>query len=458
MFYIAPSSYINVYTPDQIQYTYDFSSGKLEKITDLKTDYFVDIVYSSTKIDYVVDHYGNKIDFVYSGSYIDYVNAYLCQTWDANDDCLSYNQVEKIDYAIGYDALAGGYTLNNVVYQKDYQGDDSVFGPGSNDTVTYDYFSGGRMYYAKSSDGDKVSFSYGSSSYSYRIEKYYFYKEATQLGYVDPVYYNNYTLFKDHLGNEVRYTFDAYGHTINILDDRGNATFYEYLNPFSKSISSPNYSLNHKLYKSSKPQKTQINPVQNHSFELNSDRWYVAVDDYAGASTIDGSGFTTNESLYGDESAYLYLAANQDAYYYQYLELDAGFYTVSGYIKTDGLGSARLSVSGNISGGTQNSSATSSTDWTYVDINFEVISDDSVITLKLYSNDGGDSWYDNIQMLDGFRDSRENLLYNQSFEFGTNGWVLSGASSSTSEISDFGGTLDNISGGQKNTYSGRSLH
>ncbi len=452
MQYHEQDPYIIVYTPDQIMYTYQFSNGKLEEITDLKTDYYVDIIYSGSQITSVVDHYGNKLDFEYSGTYLDYVNSYLCQTWDINDICTSYNQVEKIDYAVIFDSTAGGYTLYSVAYFKDYKGDDDVFQPGSPDVAYYDYFSGGRLHYAESSAGGKVTFLHGT--YNDKVEKYFFYKDDTLLGFIDPTYQKNYTQFEDHLGNQVKYTFDGYGHTVNILDDKGNATFYEYLNPFSVSIASPNYSLNHRLVKSSQPQKTQINPIQNHSFELNTDRWYVTVDAYAGATNIQASGFTSSQSIFGDESAFIFLNADQKAHYYQTVELDAGFYTVSGYIKTDALGSAHLNVSGNITGNSKNSTNTSSTDWTYVEINFEVLSDNSSVLINLYSEDGGDAWFDNIQILDGFRDSRENLLYNQSFEFGTVGWTLSGASSSIWEIPDFDGTLDDILGDSKIYISG----
>src|SRR5690606_23146666 len=89
-----------------------------------------------------------------------------------------------------------------------------------------------------------------------------------KLGHIDIEYDLKKTTFIDFKGNKVQYTFDNYGRTINILDNDGNAVFYQYENPIivSYGLFKENYYKNNKIKSSSKPQKTIVNLINNHSF------------------------------------------------------------------------------------------------------------------------------------------------------------------------------------------------
>lgn len=452
---------IIIYSTDRVRTIYE--SGSLSKIEDLKTGYFLEISYSNNKISKVEDHYGNYVDLEYDiNENLEYELVQLCQTWDEDGDCTKTNLVEVIQFGYTAGADTTGYNLNSVKYYKDYSGLQtyydienssdqdiaSFFTNAKYDQVYYSYDDGtgedNKLRTAKSSTDVLVSVDYLSNT---KVDKYTFTKGTNNLGIID-ISYNKYeTLFTDHKGNQVRYSFDSYGHTVNILDDFGNAIFNRYLNAFSDSITgSGNMFLHHKLVESSLPQKTQLNPISNHSFENSIvDDWDFVIDDDAGASVnFPYHSYSEDAALFGEQGLRMDNYNFQESHLEQTIILDQGTYTLSGYIRSSTTSShMRVSI------GTTNydsTSLSSTGEWIEKEIQFTVSSDNTTVTIELH-NKGYYSEYDNIIISDSFVDTRVNILDNPSFESSTTGWTLSGVSRVVNDVETTEGDLhDSILG------------
>jgi RHS repeat-associated protein len=306
-----------------------------------------------------------------------------------------------------------------------------IFEPGAANEVVYTYTSNASLLTATSSQGLVVSIEYDSSQ---RAERYSMTKGTNHLGFITIEYGFFHTTFTDHLENTVRYTFDCYGHTINTLDDHGIATYYRYLNPFSRSIDYANLFLHHKLVESSLPQKTTMNPVNNHSFELDltsNTSWDFVIDDLGGQSTNAGfiGEFSGTQKLFGDYSARINVPfVNQEAHIEQEIILDSGAYTLSGYIMNQtGSNEAYLDIVNESTLIGTVPMVSPMTAWQYVEISFEVDSNNTILEVHLVNHGVGSAYFDNIQIVEGFRDTRINRIENPSFERDTAGWTLSGA-------------------------------
>lgn len=452
---------IIVYSTDRVRTIYE--SGSLAKIEDLKTGYFLEVSYTNNKISKVEDHYGNYVTLEYdSNGNLKYELVQLCQTWDTSDNCTKTNLVEVIQFGYTIGADSTGYNLNNVKYYKDYRGTQtyydvenssdqaiaSFFTNAKFDQVYYSYDDGtgedNKLRTAKSSTDVLVSVDYLSNT---KVDKYTFTKGSNNLGFTDITYSKYETLFTDHKGNQVRYSFDSYGHTVNILDDFGNAIFNRYLNAFSDTINGAgNKFLHHKLVESSLPQKTQLNPISNHSFENSTfDDWDFVIDDDAGASVnFPYHSYSEDAALFGEQGLrmdnYIYQASHLE----QTIVLDQGTYTLSGYIRSSTTSShMRVSI------GTtdyDSTSLSSTGEWIEKEIQFTVSSDNTSVTIELH-NKGYYSEYDNIIISDSFVDTRVNILDNPSFESSTTGWTLSGVSRVANNVETTEGDLhDSILG------------
>jgi hypothetical protein len=63
---------------------------------------------------------------------------------------------------------------------------------------------------------------------------------------LDIEYHFHETRYKTFKDDEYRYLFDNYGYTINIIDDKGNITYYFYNNIFEDTDMPSNWNLNNK--------------------------------------------------------------------------------------------------------------------------------------------------------------------------------------------------------------------
>ncbi len=434
-------SEIIVYSTDRVRTIYE--AGKLSKVEDLKSGYYINFYYSTYGVSKIEDHYGNFVALEYDvyGN-LEYELVQLCQTWDTYDECTKTNLIEVIKFIYTTDFGNTGKNLTSVIYYSDYSGAENLdisnsstqefnefLNNSSTRTINYTYDDGldedNKLRTAKSSTDVLVSVDYLSNT---KVDKYTFTKGTSNLGFIEISYDKNATLFTDHKGNQVRYSFDSYGHTVNILDDFGNAIFNNYLNAFSDTINgSGNMFLHHKLVESSLPQKTQLNPISNHSFENSTvDDWDFVIDDDAGATAgVPYYSYSENSALFGEQGLRMDNYTYQASHLEQTIILDQGTYTLSGYVRSSTTSShMRVSI------GTtdyDSTSLSSTGEWIEKELQFTVSSDNTTVTIELH-NKGYYSEYDNITISDCFVDTRVNILDNPSFESSSTGWALSGVS------------------------------
>ncbi len=443
---------IIVYTTDRFRYVYEL--GALSKIEDLKTEYFIDILFDNGQIGSIVDHYGNEILFEYdSDNNLKYELVNLCQEWNQEDECTKTNLIEVVEFIYSISSGSIDYNLSNINYYREYSDLNGIHDYTDIRSSTLSQAFTDFLYYAEklsitytyfdsTNEDNRVKSALSSNEYKTEIEynldnsvsKYVFTKGAENLGYIDiDVNFSVYqTKFTDHKGDSIVYTFDSYGHTVNTLDSFGYSTFNRYLNAYSNGInSSGNKFLHHKLVESSLPQNTQLNPISNHSFEYsilhNDDNWDLVIDDNAGSTIAPTASYSSSRSLSGEKAAFIDVNLGQSAHIEQDIILDEAIgYKLSGYVYGVNTTDAYLSVTAN--GVTASSSSTSSSGkWIYLEVTFDVISDDSIVKIKLFNAEEGIAYFDDIQVTDAFIDTRVNVLDNPSFESNTTGWTLYGA-------------------------------
>ena len=373
-----------------------------------------------------------------------------------SDDLSTLNKVEEITYHQVYDSSHGNFELIDLTYKRDYDG-DGVWNPDSslNNKIYYNYWSDGKLRFAESSHDTQVELTYYVSSE--RLANYTVTDSVYNLGEVDITYTSGKTTFTNHEGDTVEYLFDFYGHTVNILDSFGNATYYQYINQFSADILEPNYFLNHKLIGSSLPQKTAMNPINNHSFENpESGIWYFN----NGGSGANSYSIDSSTNILGNYSVKLTRNTSSTIKYYQSIVLDGGTYTLSGYVRNSGTSSsAFIDIVGESYLIGSVPTVPNDNEWHYVEVEFGITSNNKTVTVELINNTYGDVRFDNIQIVEGFRDTRPNLLDNPSFERNTTGWSYYGASrvydgDETNDLKDsiLGDYYMRISGNPTYTY------
>ncbi|HBP25376.1 MAG TPA: hypothetical protein DD618_00260 [Acholeplasmatales bacterium] len=412
---------------------YYFSpNGRLFKIDviDKNATLFIEYINStSQKIDYIADEVGNKIDITYdaTNSRITKAELKLHQTGG------TLRTVQEKQYYFDY--------AGNLDYIYDY----CAFGTAPNNTMAFNC----TLQYAFSS-GNLLNNAYNSldeyqAAYQYdtqnRVSKVTYMDSHYSLGFLSIAYGLNKTTFTDQEGNYATYLFDHYGHTINITDSQGNASFYRYTglftfismvspeNPyyypevgFDLTNVEPNYYNNNKLIGSSSPQNQKPNPIFNHGFETNNEPsggWTF----YEG--TNGNIAYTNNDPMLGNYCLSIQKVTSA-VYASQTVPLEAGTYTIEGWIKNEGTaGGAYIHIDDDI-GHTQIYKILDSEGWEKYELMFQ-ISTERTVTLRLVNESASTACFDNLQIVEGFVDSRYNVLNNSSFENGTSGWTLSGA-------------------------------
>lgn len=411
-----------VTTKTDIEYNFN-SSGRLISIRNTKTDHSIWIYYvdsSSLRISYVKDEADNRINFSY------YITILTQTTLNLKQDDGTYNQVERRDYY---------YDVNNNINYIDY---DFKYGNGSytgwttdaNNRLQYTFDANNRLIDAyNEKDNFKIQYGYDTKN---RVNQVSTTDDGLPLGLTSIIYEPSKTTYTDYEGNSVYYTFDHYGHTVNIMDDYGNSTYYRYSGLFSFDYSSgsyaygydltnavPNYLINHRLVESSDVIKQQQNPLQNHGFEKSDYGWFL--------SDSTNISFTNEESVLGEKSLKINGAASA-LYASQQIYLSSGEYKIEGWIKNNGapLG-AYIDVLNSTTKG-KISKVHSKDEWTKYELTF-TLSSARTVTIKLVNESTQSSaYFDNIQISNGFVDTRYNTVTNNSFESGTIGWTTSGAS------------------------------
>lgn len=417
---------MSIITVDEIEYKLN-GSGRLTSVYSQKTQqnlwvYYIDS--TSQKIDYIKDEADNRIDFTYNAE-----NTQLTITeLQLKQSDSSLRGVEKRYYY--YDAY------NNIDYIQCYYrygtGTETQWSSGSlYDMLEYYFDSSNRLVYAFDHNNVyKVQYYYDTKN---RVYNYVVTDSGSNIGNTSISYQSSRTIYTDYEGDSIYYTFDNYGHTINLMDDYGNTTYYRYSGLFSYNFDTwnpetgydivnvpPNYYNNNNLIESSDVMKQQQNPLNNHGFEESYTAWTL----YQGT---DGNiAYSTGEHVLGDYS--LKVTKNtSEVYAYQSVYLKADEYTISGWIKNDGSSEgAYIDVIGETSCGTI-MKVYGNDEWTYYSLSF-TLSSNTTITVKLINESVSSAYFDNIQITEGFVESRYNAVNNNSFEEGTTSWTMSGAS------------------------------
>jgi len=433
-----------IVTLEQVQYHFGYD-GYLDTIYDKKTDTTTyidyDIVGNNIQIDIITDSTGNYIDLIYNG-YDDLLYAYLyVKTGDPNNP---YDLLEKTYYTYFPENGVGDYVPRYVYYYKDYMDNESL--PLDN-YVYYDHDPYGRLLIAQSSLGSKVIYTYNTSTD--KVSNIKSYIDSSKIGEVSYGYDYKNTTITDQDGKEAYYWFDNYGHTVQIMTNDGFVQTYKYLNIFSPSSNfdtyidingTRNYRLNHIIIFESTPEFAFFDPVLNGGFEEYSSatsdpNWDFVVDDYNGYSpTFISNEYSEDECIFGLKSAYANVYFGQDVHYEQNIILDSGTYNLSGYVKLSGANSSSyMTVSGyQTSFDPENIEYINpDEEWHYVSLPFTVSNDNTTVTIKFNRDDGGSGgsvYFDSIQLLEGYRNTRTNLMENSSFENTLNGWTMSSGS------------------------------
>lgn len=454
-----------VKTRDNIQYYFDIN-GYLYEIADLSKNRegvsenlsSIKIVRltEKNKIDYIYDNSGNKIIFTYNSNMLDYTTLLIKQ------DDASFYTLERVNYAYtAYMADAVRHELNTVTYYKHY---DELTSLQLLDTINYAYDEFVRMVEASEANGTKLIYSYSGFTVA-KIENFCKIYKFSELIY-DYDYYK--TTITNQFDEYIIYSFDDYGHTVNILDSDGTAQFFRYLNLYktrevynaiyTNYDGTPNYNNNHKLIEQSTPQNTIINPIVNHGFEYELNdviSWLVDINSGNYFDCIFESSEVT--SLYGDTSGRINVTNGATASLYQVIELDQGVHTISGYVRNNTtsdnvyIGIVGVGIS-NIDPITH---VDNDNNWHYVEIGFRVTSDNTNVKIHLANYSGaGSAYFDNIQLVTGYQETRKNMVENASLEKnGTNpgtlmSWYLSPNTSIYDMSNENAGVYNSILGEQ----------
>ncbi|MFH5882575.1 RHS repeat-associated core domain-containing protein [Liberiplasma polymorphum] len=412
-------------------------NGRLTRIQNMKTTHSLNVFYNAfDRVHYVSDEAGNRIQFFYNHM------AVLTSTeLRLKQSGTVWRSVEKNLYT---------YDSNNNL---DYVRRSSRYGNGSDnlwsseERLEYEFDRNNKLLNAYSlEDQVKVDYLYDHNNRVIQVIKT---NNALSIGELNISYTLGKTTYTNHLNDSIYYLFDNYGHTVNIIDDYGNAIFYQYSGLFPNgedrsnidgdySIinAEPNYYSHHKLIEKTSTIKQQHNPITNHGFELGTWGW-TKYELFGGAvnSTAEHANFGTQSLSVTSTSSTWYSFADQQVY------LDQGTYTITGWIKNSGAGpGAYLDVINTTSKGIINKVANSD-GWEKVELSFYISSARNV-NIRLINASESTAYFDNIYLFEGYSytacnddptescgdytNVRYNVITNSSFEKGTVGWSANG--------------------------------
>jgi len=269
--------------------------------------------------------------------------------------------------------------------------------------------------------GPTISYQYYGYS-PYRVMQVSESNGGTQGGQLNFSYGNNETTMTDNNGRKNIYEFNNIGKTVCIQDNDGNASYYDY----SDSSNSTKMSLESKL------QKTEVNYIQNHNMETSSN-WSPLT--WSGATGFQS--FTTEDKYMGSKSMKITsTSTNGGLDYEQYgVQLARGnAYTLSGYVKTEGVtsgsgvGAAIFVCYKDVHGVDQylKKYINGSGDWHREEIQFTLPSDAQLSTVSVgceIIGAVGTAYFDCLQLESGIIANRYNLVENADFTYGTSSWT-----------------------------------
>jgi len=371
-----------------------------------------------------VEGQGNYISIVYSSGRMFYSTLYLL-----TDSTPTYNPIQREYYSYTYCSSVANYGMYQTSQYQNYNGDGTL---SFDQNLNYTYDSYGRITEAYETSGKKITYSFNSTTD--RVTSISSYYSSSIYSTVSYTYGLRTTTVTDEEGNFVISKFDDYGHTVNLLDSQGTCQSFVYLNIFKDltdttgvikhADGSPNYDNNHKLAYSSDPLPTYINPLENPNFEVdyeienNEGPWVLTNGGGASADPCTGSP-TPQAGVY---CVKITTTSAATTHLSQTLVLDAGTYTISGYIYVDSAFSGDsedafiLFVPNNNVYGSGSGSMDTKGSWTLVSAYFVVEADNTSVEIWLGNQGIGIVCFDSIQLTSGFSTTSGNLVENFSFE------------------------------------------
>ena len=369
--------------------------GRLIKIYPSKnnlSEYIaININDTSGQITDVLDNYGNKIEITNTSSKL-------------------YRKNENGALVLAKEIR---YTYTNSCLTKFTE----VFSDNTTKetNIVYDYY---KHIIRVDKNDNGLSFEYNNHNKVTKVKKYS--SLYTNGDYVDIVYdeYGERTTIYNSNNEYKAYSFDAYKHTITISDSKGYTTFYKYKDIYYDNngnvITSPNYTLNHKIIAKSNEFRNITNPIDNHGFEI------VSLDGIYGWNIKEATtaSIETNSYLYGSKVLKM-KTTSSEGYIYQNFEVESGkTYIVSGYIKNENSADAYVNVEG--IGGTlsplsNQTPISNSSNFERFEYKF-TSNYTGQAKLKLVTNSYDYVYFDQISISTNYIDTRYNYLENASFD------------------------------------------
>ncbi|MBN2837030.1 MAG: hypothetical protein JXR48_18905, partial [Candidatus Delongbacteria bacterium] len=394
------------------------------------------------QIQRVIDSTGNYIDFAYINGRLD--NTILYVKYSST----SYKNPQKVTYS--YTTDASGDFIINLAYLIDIDVNGSFY---SSKQSEYTLDANKKLVTAEELNGTFVEYSYLTNGKIDCVSSGY---DNTYFSAISYDYEFRKTTITDQDGFFVTKKFDDYGHTINVVNSSGVSESYQYLNLF-KEVSNedeiytyldgtPNYFNNNKLIQKSDSQSTFVNPLVNPGFEYDLAATYDGWNFVQDVGSLSGAGRSSSIHHEGNYSMYVAEATGNKAHLEQTVSLEAGTYTLSGYVYNSASSSqVYIDVVGEYDG-SGITLVPDSDEWTYVNLLFVVEDDDTDITVKLVNESSGTVYFDEIKISEGFSSAECNIVENSSFEYfdylGTPGLQLTGWTLSDSDVSRFSLTYD----------------
>ncbi len=372
----------------------------------------ITITYNNGVISKIEDSYGNYMTLSYSSSanqyptsnqlgvdYLDYVCIYV-HDFSSNNTSLVIGI--EYEYQSGkLTRISKEYTTTLHRTYLEYNNRNQVSKIRRNDKgYTFSYDNRNRInkvkvYNGNLTNGDYLDFSYNKNG-----------KE---------------TYVTNSKGEETKYSFDNFYHTVKQENPDNYTTFYRYYDIYQDNII--NYNLNHKIINQSNSFKNISNIITNHGFEvITNNSIYGWTKDLSGTSSAS---IEANNILYGSNVLKLYKGIGRAEVYQDIIVSTGKEYIISCFIKNTNSGSgAYLDVVGldGVVNYTSKSNNIKETD-DFIRYEYKFTSNfTGRVRIKLINESGGNAYFDNINVSQSYIDTRYNYLENSSFEKGTTGW------------------------------------
>ncbi|XFA99363.1 RHS repeat-associated core domain-containing protein [Candidatus Izemoplasma sp. B36] len=413
-------AYRYVLTEDSNKLNFSINDGYLESIENTKTNYIISISRNQSDrylINSINDSVGNEINLTYINN-----NTLLYATLDLYQSSLS---LEEVDYTYGYDE--NNFPMQIVIYKTNY---DSSLSISSRDDTLYIYDNDWKITNVVHNNKNELTYEYEIDTD--KVNKITSKYDNKIFGKNDYNYANNETIITNLDNQSVIYKFDDFGHTVNVIDSFGSASYFRYIdifsyyNPITGDIydidfldSYKNYYRNNLLIYKSNPEFDDSNPVNNYGFEdiMGDNTYWTYVLDSGQASNQEAYLNNSYEVAYGNYSAIITnLVLGTVGHFEQDVILNAGAYTFKAYVKNNTAAAQEcVDIIGEDYGGVIEM-IPSGNDYYELIVTFGILNDNTSLKIKLINSALYSVYFDNVTITKGFNSSKTNVMENYSFE------------------------------------------